>query len=89
MLVKAIYRLGPVLLTIFILSGSATLFLGGFERHHWYIVPVVLTAALAIRWHIVLIDTEQDRLFRYVIYAALNICALSLVVPFFVAGITG
>jgi len=89
MLPRVIYRLGPLLLTIIILSGSAALFLGGFERHRWYIAAVVLTAATAIRWHIMLIDTEQDQLFRYLAYAALNICALALVVPFFVAGVTG
>lgn len=89
MFLTAIYRLGPAPLTIFMLAGSATLFLGGFERHRWYIAPVVLTAAVAIRWHIMLIDTEQDRLFRYIVYAALNVCALTLIVPLFVAGITG
>ena len=89
MLPRVIYRLGPLLLTILILSGSAVLFLGGFERHGWYIVLVVLAAALAIRWHIMLIDSEQGQLFRYLVYAALNVSALTIIVPFFVAGITG
>jgi hypothetical protein len=71
------------------LAGSAWLFLGNSGRRQWYIAPIVVAAALAVRWHISLIDTEKEKFLFYAAYAGLNISILTVIVPFFIAAITG